>query len=121
MLAELIYAGSDMFLMPSRYEPCGLGQLISYRFGTIPVVRKTGGLADTVADYSENPEQGTGFVFEKYDSAHLVDALAHAVAAHKKPRKWKELQERVMGLDYSWAASARKYLDLYRQLVPVYS
>lgn len=108
-LAQLIYAGSDMFLMPSRYEPCGLGQLISYKYGTIPIVRKTGGLADTVSDGI------TGFVFEDYSSSALHDAIKRAVDAYKDRKKWQALMQKVMGLDYSWNASAKKYVELYKK------
>jgi len=114
-LAQLIYAGSDMFLMPSRYEPCGLGQLISFKYGTIPIVRKTGGLADTVHDFNPKTGKGDGFVFEEYSSAALLDAIKRAVAAYKKKRSWLGLMEKVMCYDYSWATSARKYGDLYKR------
>jgi len=108
-LAQMIYAGSDMFLMPSRYEPCGLGQLISYKYGTIPVVRKTGGLADTVFD------EMTGFVFEEYSAKALHDAIKRAITAYNNKKRWASLIRSVMILDYSWNASAKKYVDLYRK------
>jgi len=108
-LAQLIYAGSDMFLMPSRYEPCGLGQLISYKYGTVPIVRMTGGLADTVTDGK------TGFVFEEYSASALHDAIKRAIEAYKDKKKWKDLMARDMGLDYSWNASAKKYVELYEK------
>ena len=110
-LAQLIYAGSDMFLMPSLYEPCGLGQLISYKYGTVPIVRKTGGLADTVTDGN------TGFVFEEYSAAALLDAIKRAVEAFKDRKKWQALAVHDMGLDYSWDASAKKYVELYEKAV----
>lgn len=112
-LAELIYAGADMFLMPSRYEPCGLGQLISFKYGTIPIVRKTGGLADTVQNFNSKTGDGTGFVFEEYSAKALVVAIRHACETFHKKTLWKKLQEKVMRLDYSWEASARKYVELY--------
>ena len=108
-LAQLIYAGSDMFLMPSRYEPCGLGQLISYKYGTVPIVRKTGGLADTVIDGK------TGFVFEEYTSAALHDSIKRAIEAYNNKKEWKKLVINDMGLDYSWNSSARKYVELYEK------
>ena len=122
-LAQLIYAGSDMFLMPSRYEPCGLGQLISYKYGTVPIVRKTGGLADTVQDGSPRLPHGkaggeagkTGFVFEEYSATALHDAIKRAIEAYKDKKKWKDLMARDMGLDYSWNASAKKYVELYEK------
>src|SRR3989339_472046 len=108
-LAQQIYAGSDFFLMPSRYEPCGLGQLISFRYGTIPIVRNTGGLADTV-------HPGEGFIFEEYSSSALLDSIKRAVAFHKKNgAAWKEQLRRIMELDYSWGSSAKKYIELYRK------
>jgi starch synthase len=110
-LAQLIYAGSDMFLMPSRYEPCGLGQLISYKYGTVPVVRKTGGLADTVQD------NVTGFVFEDYSGIALLDTIKRAVAAYGNKAKWKKMVVLDMDLDYSWKASGKKYVDLYKKAV----
>jgi len=109
----LIYAGSDMFLMPSRYEPCGLGHLISFKYGTIPVVRKTGGLADTVHDFDPKTGEGDGFVFEEYSSKALLGALKRACETFHKKTLWKALQEKVMQLDYSWDASAKKYVALY--------
>jgi starch synthase len=114
-LAQRIYAGCDMFLMPSRYEPCGLGQLISFKYGTVPIVRKTGGLTDTVHDYNLKAESGDGFVFEEYSASALVDALGRAVAAFKKKKQWAALVSKVMGYDYSWEASARKYVELYKK------
>ncbi len=113
ILAELIYAGTDMFLMPSRYEPCGLGQLISFKYGTIPIVRKTGGLADTVHDFDPKTGEGEGFVFEEYSSKALLGAIKRAIENCHKKTIWKTLQEKVMELDYSWDASAKKYVSLY--------
>lgn len=113
VLAQRIYAGSDMFLMPSKYEPCGLGQLISFKYGTIPIARKTGGLADTVRNFDEKSGKGEGFVFEEYSSTALLDAIKRALEAYKNKSSWKALQERVMQYDYSWDASAKKYISLY--------
>ncbi len=110
-LAHRIYAGSDMFLMPSRYEPCGLGQLISFKYGAIPIVRKTGGLADTVSE----PENG--FVFKEYSSEALLGAVKRAVEAYKNKGNWKKMQEKVMEYDYSWTASAKKYISLYMKAI----
>jgi len=112
-LAQRIYAGSDMFLMPSRYEPCGLGQLISFKYGTVPIVRRTGGLADTVHDLDPATGQGNGFIFEDYTAAALTAAVKRALEAYKNKTLWKELQERIMDLNYSWDASAKKYISLY--------
>ncbi len=105
-LAHKIYAGSDIFLMPSRYEPCGLGQLISFRYGAIPLVYKTGGLADTVNE--EN-----GFIFDDYSSKELVATIKKAVKAFQAKKKWKELVVRAMQENFSWEESAKKYIQLY--------
>ena len=112
-LAQRIYAGSDMFLMPSRFEPCGLGQLIAMRYGSIPVVRSTGGLADTVLDYDPRTGAGNGFSFEAYDAMALYAALVRAAETYKHSAVWRQLMLRGMKADYSWTASARKYVDLY--------
>ena len=113
LLAELIYSGCDLFLMPSRYEPCGLGQLIAFKYGTVPIVRKTGGLADTVHDFDPKTGAGEGFVFEAYTSAALFKAVKRALDTFHKKTVWKPLQEKIMDLDYSWDASAKKYVSLY--------
>jgi starch synthase len=112
-LAQRIYAGSDMFLMPSRYEPCGLGQLISFKYGTIPIARKTGGLADTVHDYDAKTGKGDGFVFKEYSSEALLYTVKRAIEIFKDQKIWKRMQERVMEYDYSWDASAKRYISLY--------
>ncbi|PIS31542.1 glycogen synthase GlgA [Candidatus Saganbacteria bacterium CG08_land_8_20_14_0_20_45_16] len=112
-LAQLIYAGSDMFMMPSRYEPCGLGQLISFKYGVVPIVRKTGGLADTVHNFDLKTGAGDGFVFEEYSSAALLDAVKRALVAYKNKTAWKKLVKKVMNLDYSWNTSAKEYVNLY--------
>jgi starch synthase len=114
-LAHLIEAGSDMFLMPSRYEPCGLNQIYSLRYGTIPIVRATGGLDDTIDDASAG--SGTGFKFKKYDSQEMLRTIQRAVAAFGDQPSWRKLMKTGMGKDYSWEASARKYVHLYRSLV----
>jgi len=114
-LSRKIYAGSDIFLMPSLFEPCGLGQLISLKYGTIPVVRKTGGLADTITDYGKDRKRGNGFVFEEPTSAALGRALQRALAAYHKRKIWKRLVERAMRADHSWGSSAREYVKLYRK------
>lgn len=114
-LAELIYAGSDMFLMPSLYEPCGLGQLISFKYGTVPIVRKIGGLADTVHDFDPKTGRGDGFVFEEYNSGSLLNAIERAIEIYKNKRQWTTIIEKIMCYDYSWEVSARKYVELYRK------
>jgi starch synthase len=114
-LAKSIYAGCDMFLMPSRYEPCGLGQMIALRYGTVPVVRRTGGLTDTVMDYHEKTYRGTGFVFNDYSAGALASCLRRAYDIYRDPRKWKRLIRACMRQDFSWERSAKEYAKLYRQ------
>ncbi|MCD6419697.1 MAG: glycogen synthase GlgA [Synergistetes bacterium] len=113
VLANRIYAASDMFLMPSKFEPCGLGQMIALRYGSIPVVHKTGGLADTVIDYTKDPSNGNGFVFEDYKASSFMDALQRALAVYKDDLAWKGLVKRAMALDFSWDKSAGLYEELY--------
>jgi len=113
--ARKIYAGSDIFLMPSRYEPCGLSQLIAMRYGTIPVVRKTGGLADTVIDEAANKGEGTGFVFSKYSKDSFIRAVKKAINQYNDRDSWSKLVKRAMTKDYSWENSALEYLSLYRE------
>jgi starch synthase len=116
-LARRIYAGSDLFLMPSHYEPCGLGQLIALRYGSLPLVRRTGGLADTVHDVEDDFKWGNGFVFEDASAAALVQALDRALTCYRDTRWWGDVVRRGMSLDLSWEESARHYLDIYRQAV----
>ncbi len=114
ILAQRIYAGADIFLMPSRFEPCGLGQLISMRYGTIPVVRRTGGLADTVSNYDPATGCGNGFVFNEYSSRHFMDAIRRALQIYRhEPEKWHRLVKNAMEMDFSWAKSGVEYLQLY--------
>ena len=114
-LPHHVYAGSDVYLMPSRFEPCGLGQMISLRYGTIPVVRATGGLADTVHDWNPASHSGNGFVFQDYDHMALFAAIVRALEAYKYCDSWHELMVHGMSADYSWESSARKYVDLYQR------
>jgi|Deesub1362A_J573_1020465.scaffolds.fasta_scaffold00309_14 starch synthase len=118
VLAQRIYAGSDMFLMPSRFEPCGLGQLISLRYGTIPIVRETGGLADTVTEYDPATGDGNGFSFRDYDGRALYSAIARALKLYREGRgAWDRLVRNAMEMDFSWARSAVEYLQLYREAI----
>ncbi len=112
-LARRIYAGTDAFLMPSRYEPCGLGQLIALRYGTVPIVRRTGGLADTVVEFDPARRTGTGFIFDAFSVEALLDAARRACAAYQQPALWKALVRNAMAEDFSWEASAREYVALY--------
>lgn len=114
-LAQRIYAGSDLFLMPSRFEPCGLGQMISLRYGTIPIVRATGGLADTITDYDPRTGKGNGFVFREYAAEALLRAVQRAVETFQDKEQWEPLTQRALQIDFSWSSSARKYVALYRQ------
>ncbi len=116
-LAYKIYAGLDIFLMPSYYEPCGLGQLISLNFGTIPLVRKTGGLADTVVDYDPFTKQGNGFVFDNYQAGALLEAIKRALCVYNDTETWKKLVAKAMRCNYSWEASAREYSELYNKII----
>ncbi|MDZ7369665.1 MAG: glycogen synthase GlgA [candidate division KSB1 bacterium] len=116
-LAHLIEAGSDMFLMPSRFEPCGLNQMYSMKYGTLPIVRKTGGLADTVIDFISDPERGTGFVFEPYTANALLAAVQNALFTYRDERTWRKIQKRAMKMDFSWKASAENYSKIYQQLL----
>jgi starch synthase len=115
-LAHLIEAGSDMFLMPSRYEPCGLNQLYSLKYGTVPIVRATGGLDDTIEEFSPTTGAGTGFKFEKYDSKEMLQAIQRAVQMYNDPHNWKKIIKNGMAKDFSWESSAKKYLRLYRSI-----
>ena len=115
-LARQIEAGSDIFLMPSRFEPCGLGQMYAMRYGTVPVVRATGGLADTVVDASPRAiaeSRATGFVFAEASAPALMQAIRRAIEVWHDAPRWRRLQEAGMRQDFGWAASARRYLDLY--------
>lgn len=115
VLAHKIYAGCDMFLIPSYYEPCGLGQLISLKYGTIPIVRKTGGLADTIIDYNPARGSGSGFVFEKYKSGEMLKAIMRATALYRNRKKWRRLVLKAMDYDFSWEGPAKKYIQLYNR------
>ncbi|MFZ5651543.1 MAG: glycogen synthase GlgA [Bacillota bacterium] len=118
ILAQRIYAGADMFLMPSKFEPCGLGQLIAMRYGTIPIVRATGGLADTVHDYNPVTGSGNGFVFSEYTGRALYHAIARALKVYRDdPGQWLRLVKNAMELDFSWARSAVEYLQLYQEAI----
>lgn len=116
LLAKKIYAGADMFLMPSRYEPCGLGQLIALRYGTIPVVRRTGGLADTISEYNAIANRGNGFMFERYDPWDFFYAIKRALEIYGRKGIWKRLVINALKCDFSWDNSAKAYLELYKKI-----
>ena len=115
-LSHLVFAGADMFLMPSKYEPCGLTQLYSMRYGTVPVVRSTGGLADTVQDFDFDSGRGTGFCFSTYDSGAFKEAIFRAVRIWNNTMAWRTLMRNGMSSDFSWTRSAKQYLDAYQEL-----
>jgi starch synthase len=114
--AHLVEAGADIFLMPSKYEPCGLNQMYSLRYGTVPVVRRTGGLADTVAEYDPATGEGTGFVFTGYNPDEFKAAIDRALALWPQKTKWRRLMKNGMSLDLSWRESASRYVEAYGQL-----
>jgi starch synthase len=113
-LAHKIEAGADMFLMPSRYEPCGLTQMYSMRYGTVPIVRSTGGLVDTVQPYDDATGEGTGFRFDMPDGTGLIWAIDRALGVYQEPRAWRRVMRSGMTRDFSWERSARQYVELFR-------
>ena len=115
--AHLVEAGADLFLMPSRFEPCGLNQMYSMRYGTVPVVRAVGGLVDTVRPYNSKTGQGTGFLFSDYSPAALLDALQRALDGYRQPRAWQRLQQNGMKKDFSWDCSAAEYVKVYKRVI----
>ena len=116
-LGQLIYGGCDLFLMPSRYEPCGLGQMIAMRYGATPVVRRTGGLADTVEAFDPARDEGTGFLFDEASPEALADAIEEALDVYQDRAAWRALQLRGMAKDWSWERSAGQYAGLYQRAV----
>lgn len=115
-LAHRIYAGCDLFLMPSLFEPCGLGQMISIRYGTLPIVRETGGLKDSVVPFDELTGKGTGFSFTEYNAHEMLQTINHALTVYKSKETWAALQKDAMSQDFSWQSSAGKYMELYLSL-----
>jgi len=109
-----IYAGSDMFLMPSHYEPCGISQMKSLRYGSIPIVHKTGGLSDTIENFNPKTKRGNGFVFTAYTKEDLLIALTRAIETYQYSKIWTHLAWEAMQLSYSWKLPAKKYVDLYK-------
>ena len=117
-VAQKIYAGSDIFLMPSKFEPCGLGQLIAMRYGTLPLVRETGGLKDTVVPFNKYTKEGTGLTFKRFDAWDLKDTMFRAMDVYNNDREaWNGLVKQGMEKDYSWNSSALVYMDLYNKLI----
>lgn len=116
-LAHNIEAGADLFLMPSRYEACGLNQIYSLRYGTIPVVRATGGLADTISDPRQVAEEANGFTFSPYTAEALEDAVMRALAVYQHPTEWQNMQRRGMAMDFSWPRAVENYIRVYHRAV----
>ena len=117
-LAHLIEAGSDMFLMPSRHEPCGLNQMYSLIYGTVPIVRETGGLADTVERFNERTKEGNGFVFKKYDAKEMMKEIKRAVKVYEKEKDtWTKIMKAGMKSNFTWLNSAKNYVNLYRDII----
>jgi len=117
-LAHMIEAGSDMFLMPSRFEPCGLNQMYSLRYGTVPIVRRTGGLADSVQLFQPSSGKGTGIVFDDYSASALEWSLNAALDLYQDKKSWRKLVRNGMAMDYSWKHQGQIYIDLFRQILP---
>ena len=116
-LAQRMYAAADIFLMPSDYEPCGIGQLIALRYGAVPVVREIGGLKDTVQQYDKYTNEGNGFVFGDYNAHEMMYALKRALSAYENFEEWQHIVANAMNTDYSWKNSAREYKELYQKLL----
>lgn len=115
-LSRKIYAASDIFLMPSKFEPCGISQLLALRYGSIPVVRETGGLNDTVHAYNEETGEGNGFTFKDYNAHDMMFTLRRAVSFYHKPEHWKKVTKNAFAGDYSWSVSAQQYIDIYEKI-----
>ena len=116
-LASKLYGAADMFLMPSKFEPCGLGQMIAMRYGAVPVVRETGGLKDTVEAFNPVTQKGNGFTFKTYNAHDMLDAMHRALDAYYNKPHWKELVKRAMECDSSWGRSSNEYIKMYKQLM----
>ena len=112
-LSRRIYAGSDLFLMPSKFEPCGISQMIAMRYGTLPIVRETGGLKDTVSPYNEFTGEGTGFSFANYNGDEMLCVIDLALSVYRKKKPFRAMQKQAMAADFSFTSSAKKYLELY--------
>ena len=117
-LARKIYSGSDMFLMPSKSEPCGLAQMISLRYGTLPIVRETGGLKDSVSDSGDG--KGNGFTFKSYNAHDMLDACLRAKSVYESKKDWNVLVKRALSCDFSWTQAAESYIGLYKEMVDLW-
>jgi starch synthase len=119
-LAHKVEAGADIFVMPSRYEPCGLNQMYSLKYGTVPLVRATGGLDDTIVDYTESSsDSGNGFKFAQYSSSALLEKLREARRLYADKAQWNRIMQNGMACDFSWESSAKRYVELYQKAVSI--
>jgi len=118
-LAHLIEAGTDIYLMPSKSEPCGLNQMYSLAYGTVPIVRETGGLADIVVRYNDKTEDGNGFMFKEYSSDAMLKEIERALKVFQDKKVWVKLIKNGMKLDFSWLSSAKAYIELYKKVLNV--
>ncbi len=116
-LSKKFYAGADMFLMPSKSEPCGLAQMIASRYGTVPIVRETGGLFDTIKPYNKYTGEGNGFTFTNYNAHEMMHVMEEALRLYEDQDAWEKMMKRVMSVDFSWNSSAEKYIELYTSMV----
>ena len=116
-LSSKIYSGADIFLMPSKQEPCGLSQMIASKYGTVSVVRKTGGLADSIIDYNLDNKKGNGFVFENYNAHEMLFVIKDAMFKYHDKETWTKIVKNAMKTDFSWAKSAKQYENTYKQLI----
>ena len=116
-LASKIYAGADMFLMPSQSEPCGLAQMIAARYGAVPIVRETGGLRDTIHSLRDDTGEGNGFTFANYNAHDMMYTIRRAISVYSSKRRWNKLMKQSMNTDFSWEKSAKEYLTLYEELM----
>ena len=120
VLAHRIFSGADAVLIPSKFEPSGLTQMEAMRYGTVPLVRKTGGLADSVTDYDPKTKRGTGFVFESFDQYSFFGAVVRAIETYRYSKVWQEIQRQGMKSDFSWASSAKEYGQLFEKAIALH-